>query len=669
VPNPALYVGTKLRKPAVTLTLVFVLLAVLCFAASIRPSVQAAPAPWTGEIRIDPDGIVQGTDMITRSGNVYTLVGDISGSVDNGQIFLTIEKDGVVFDGSGKTIQGTGTGVAIAAHGRKDITIKNVRIVNFGTGIELRSIDFESNSTASNNRILDSYLETAYFGMTLDTTDAVVSGNTIVSKNAQYGVLFRCNNTVFSNNVFVDGGLILNEPSSLNVFSGNTINGKPLVYLEYQAGQVIDGAAQVILIGCRNMVVRNVDSTADLRTTIELSGTSNTRITNCRGNIELRNSHSNIIMDNQLLVTGSMASYSSSGIELVTSHNNTIAGNSIKATSGFGVSLTASSYNKVQGNDISSTGQAAVMIDAVQYTAVSEPHVIPDHNYIYENNITCTESGISLRTSLNTVVFKNLIFGCKNAIMLSGANHNSILGNTLSGSTGYAVYLSVSNYNTFYHNNFLNNAVQAYENHRVYWWYVQNDTYYSEGNTFDNGKEGNYWDDYTGSDTNGDGIGETPYVVYEDFTDRYPLTSPFDISSVTVDFAEWVPTSQPDQPAPSTGGLRIIILSPENITYSTSDIPLNLVVTQPVSWIIYSLDYQSNVTILENTTLTSLSQGTHSLTVYGNTTEGVFASSETVVFSVNAPDPFSVVPVAAVSAASITAVAAGLLFYFKKHKH
>jgi parallel beta-helix repeat protein len=654
-----------MRRTAVTITLILVFLAAPCFAAAIKPSAQAEPVPLTGEIRIAPDGTVQGTDMITRDDNVYTLVGDLSGSVGNGQIFITIEKDGVVFDGSGRTIQGTGTGVAMAVHGRKDVTVKDTRIINFGTGIELQAIDFESNSTASNNRIIDNYLETAYWGMTLDTVDALVSGNTIVSKNTDYGVLFRCNSTLFSNNVFVDGGLILNQPSSLNVFSGNTINGKPLVYLENQAGQIIDGAAEVTLINCKNMQVRNVDTTADLRTTIEFFGTSDSRITNCRGNIVLRNSHSNVIGNNQLSVTGSMASYSSSAIELTASDNNTISGNSIEAANGFGVSLIASSYNKVQGNEISSTGQAAVMIDAVQYVSSSEPHVIPNHNYIYENNITCTETGISLRTSLNTVVFKNLIFGCKNAIMLSGANHGSILGNTLSGSKEYAIYLSVSNYNTFYHNNFLNNAGQGYENHRVYWWAVQNDTYNSEGNTFDNGKEGNYWDDYAGSDTNGDGIGETPYTVYESFTDRYPLTTPFDISSVTVDFEVWVPTSQPDQPASSTGGLRIFIVSPENVTYSTTDVPLNLVMTQPVSWLGYSLDGNSNVTVLENTTLTSLSQGMHSLTVYGNTTEGV-ASSETVFFSVNAPESFPILPVTAVSASIGAVVAGGLVFYFKK---
>ena len=118
--------------------------------------------------------------MITRNDNVYTLVGDVSGSVGNGRVFIAIEKDGVVFDGSGKTIRGAGTGVAIAVHGRKDVTVKNVRIIDFGVGIEIRSIDFESNSTGSNNRILDNYLESKYWGISLDTDNGVISGNTIV---------------------------------------------------------------------------------------------------------------------------------------------------------------------------------------------------------------------------------------------------------------------------------------------------------------------------------------------------------------------------------------------------------------------------------------------------------------------------------------------------------
>jgi hypothetical protein len=152
-----------------------------------------------------------------------------------------------------------------------------------------------------------------------------------------------------------------------------------------------------------------------------------------------------------------------------------------------------------------------------------------------------------------------------------------------------------------------------------------------------------------------------------EFSDRYPLTTPFDINIVIVDFAKWVPQSPPDQPQ-SIYGLRIIVLSPENITYSTTNIPLDFIVSQPISWLGYSLDFQTNVTTSGNTTLANLSQGTHCLAVYGNTTQGAFASSGTIFFNVNAPESLPIVPVVAVSVAAFVVVGAGLLVYWKKRK-
>ena len=72
--------------------------------------------------------------------------------------------------------------------------------------------------------------------------------------------------------------------------------------------------------------------------------------------------------------------------------------------------------------------------------------------------------------------------------------------------------------NLFFHNNFIGNEIQAWD----------------EGsNSWDNGKEGNYWDDYDGSDTNGDGIGDTPYdIPGGENKDRYPLMNPVGIDTM-----------------------------------------------------------------------------------------------------------------------------------------
>ena len=64
--------------------------------------------------------------------------------------------------------------------------------------------------------------------------------------------------------------------------------------------------------------------------------------------------------------------------------------------------------------------------------------------------------------------------------------------------------------------------------------FVDNDVHFSgcfcEGyntteavHTWDDGEQGNYWSDYNGTDADGDGIGDTPYVIDVQNQDRFPL--------------------------------------------------------------------------------------------------------------------------------------------------
>ena len=117
-----------------------------------------------------------------------------------------------------------------------------------------------------------------------------------------------------------------------------------------------------------------------------------------------------------------------------------------------------------------------------------------------------------------------------------------------------------------------------------------------------------------------------------------------------------------DTTAPS-----ISIESPfDNVTCCAS-VELTFFTNETVVWMGYSLDGQDNVTITGNTTLTDLPNGAHNVTVHATDLAGNTGVSETIIFTVDVPEPFPTVPVASAFIAVIVVVA-GLLVYFKKRK-
>jgi len=90
--------------------------------------------------------------------------------------------------------------------------------------------------------------------------------------------------------------------------------------------------------------------------------------------------------------------------------------------------------------------------------------------------------------------------------------------------------------------------------------------------------------------------------------------------------------------------LNVSILSPENTTYTVSELPLTFTVNASVSWAGYSLDGQSNITAVTNTTLTNIAQGLHSIVVYANDTSGLMGSSKTVYFTVGQVSILEIIP-------------------------
>lgn len=116
--------------------------------------------------------------------------------------------------------------------------------------------------------------------------------------------------------------------------------------------------------------------------------------------------------------------------------------------------------------------------------------------------------GILLEYSNNSVITGNIIINTMDGLSLLFSHNNTIISNTIKDNE-MGLFLGDSNSNTVYYNNLINNIEQAVT--------------MGSQNTWDNGVEGNYWSDYKGEDPNGDGIGDTPYVIDENNRDNYPL--------------------------------------------------------------------------------------------------------------------------------------------------
>jgi len=83
----------------------------------------------------------------------------------------------------------------------------------------------------------------------------------------------------------------------------------------------------------------------------------------------------------------------------------------------------------------------------------------------------------------------------------------------------------------------------------------------------------------------------------------------------------------------------VSVLSPENKTYATRNVALTFTTNESAHWMGYSLDGGANVTVTQNTTLTGLADGPHSLIIYASDAAGNTGGSDMVFFLVDSTPP------------------------------
>ncbi|MGB3459238.1 MAG: NosD domain-containing protein [Halobacteriota archaeon] len=195
-------------------------------------------------------------------------------------------------------------------------------------------------------------------------------------------------------------------------------------------------------------------------------------------------------------ISNNIVSGNYQGIFLSKSSRNTICYNSVLANKNYGIILTGSStYNKIIMNNASNS---------------------------------LKESGIYLSKSYNNEIRNNIANSNKDkGIELLSSNENIIANNTAKNNGNRGIYLKNSNNNEIYINNFINNANNAYSNESSNVWNSPSEITYRYNSSTYADNMGNYWGDYTGTDGNGDGLGDSPYSIDTD-KDEHPLMVPWE---------------------------------------------------------------------------------------------------------------------------------------------
>ena len=229
------------------------------------------------------------------------------------------------------------------------------------------------------------------------------------------------------------------------------------------------------------------------------------------------------------------------GIRAENSTNVTIIQNAIKGGTD-GIAVFSSIEISIVNNSIQSSSTGINFLP-------SNPNAIDSSEIKIEQNIIFgTGKGISGSIN-NSQITNNTLTGTETALNYAGSN-NLITGNIFQNSN-YGIWFvdQLSLNSTFFRNDFDGNS------RNVVVPFIRDPPL----SHWDNGTVGNYWSDYNGADSDGDGIGDSPYVfvtTYYDYglqknvtleegRDNYPLIAPVKVGNIP-----WEPSQSPS-PSPA----------------------------------------------------------------------------------------------------------------------
>ncbi|MHA1247541.1 MAG: right-handed parallel beta-helix repeat-containing protein [Candidatus Thorarchaeota archaeon] len=232
----------------------------------------------------------------------------------------------------------------------------------------------------------------------------------------------------------------------------------------------------------------------------------------------------------------SVDSAGDNGILVLEAPHTRVTSNTVKGASHNGIIVSASDDLTVSGNRVHDSGLAGIDISEVDGLAVTLNQVTESQTY-----------GVNIGQCRNVELHSNFI-NCSEQIDLHIKNTQDCL---------------------FYLNAFLTSGSDGAR------------ILLSTNVKLDNGTIGNYWESYTGTDEDGDGIGETPYELTSQLVDHYPLTD----LGVFVEMGVYLP--------PSVSFVRITVNMTETATGNQLVVTVEVDYPSIVTDVIVSFSYDN----------------------------------------------------------------------------
>ncbi len=177
------------------------------------------------------------------------------------------------------------------------------------------------------------------------------------------------------------------------------------------------------------------------------------------------------------------------GIELYYSDFNTIEENYAINNYFYGISLEVSENNTISGNQANNNSNIGIRLTDTC-----------DYNIVSKNTMDDNAVGLYLYASDNNSIISNIISDSNsNGIYYDGeSDYQEITENIILNNTVGLNIIGTNNYNLIYKNFFLRNGKHAYDD--------------GIGNKWNSTSIGNYWDNWTGPDSEPDGIVDISYT-------------------------------------------------------------------------------------------------------------------------------------------------------------